>query len=174
MTFNIINTPRLALRELNPAVFQYVHTQYADDALMAFLGVDSEEKLAAEKNKFVNGMWTYNKTFRYFQILQHDQIIGWCGFHTWWTDHARAELGYGLFREEFRQQGLMTEALRYIIPYGFEVMGLHRIEALTATHNVASQRLLAKFGFVTEGLLREHYLTDGKFEDSVLYALIRK
>jgi len=47
-------------------------------------------------------------------------VIGWCGFHTWYTDHHRAEIGYGIYKDEFKKQGFMTEALEAVLEYGFE------------------------------------------------------
>ncbi len=67
----------------------------------------------------------------------------------------------------------MTEALKPIIAYGFGEMNLHRIEALTATYNVPSQKLLENNDFVKEGLLREHYMVDGKAENSVIFSLLK-
>ncbi|AWI26174.1 GNAT family N-acetyltransferase [Flavobacterium pallidum] len=175
MTFDTIDTPRLQLRLLTPEVFQYIYQHFTDPELMVFLGLDSEEKLAVEKEKFSKGLSTHNKSFRYFNILEKNEgkIIGWCGFHTWYMDHARAEVGYGLYDDAYKKQGIMTEALNYVIQYGFDEMQLHRIEALTATYNIASIKLLENSGFTTEGVLREHYLIDGKWEDSVVFSLLK-
>jgi len=68
----------------------------------------------------------------------------------------------------------MTEVLSTIIPYGFNQMNLHRIEAMTATYNMASIKTLLKFGFVQEGVLREHYLVDGVMEDSLMFSLLKR
>ena len=68
----------------------------------------------------------------------------------------------------------MTEALAKIIQYGFDKMGLHRLEALVGSENLASLRLMEKFDFIKEGLLREHYYTSGKFENSVVFSKLRE
>ena len=66
----------------------------------------------------------------------------------------------------------MTEALTPIIAYGFSEMQLHRIEAFVGPNNSPSLNLMRKFGFTQEGQLRQHYLKDGKFEDSVVFSLL--
>lgn len=55
--------------------------------------------------------------------------IGWCGYHTWYIDHRRAEIGYAIRSDEYKAQGIMTEVMNAVLRYGFEVMNLHRIEA---------------------------------------------
>lgn len=99
--------------------------------------------------------------------------MGWCGYHTWILKHHRAEIGYGLYREEDRRKGLMSEALEAVLQYGFEEMDLNRVEALTSYENEASIASLIKFGFREEGILKGHYYVDGLAEDSVMYALLK-
>jgi ribosomal-protein-alanine N-acetyltransferase len=72
--------------------------------------------------------------------------------------------------EDFKRKGLMTEAVGAIIDFGFGKLHLNRIEALVGAENTASLRLMEKFNFVQEGVLRQHYFTGDKFEDSVVFA----
>lgn len=67
----------------------------------------------------------------------------------------------------------MTEAMETILKYGFDEMNLHRIEGYVAEYNTASIKLLEKFDFQKEGVMREHYFVDGKAENSVVYALLK-
>jgi RimJ/RimL family protein N-acetyltransferase len=48
-----------------------------------------------------------------------------------------------------------------------------KITAHVFVHNHASARVLEKCGFEQEGLLRKHYLKDGKYLDARLYSLLR-
>jgi [ribosomal protein S5]-alanine N-acetyltransferase len=171
----IIETPRLYLRELNPAMVKYLFTACTDDEICAALGLKDEQELAQEKDKFRKGMTTYYHSFKNFIMVdkQTDKAIGRCGYHTWIVSHRRAEVGYVLFDDSYKRQGLMTEALGPVLAYGFEEMGLRRIEALAADYNIPSVRLLQKYGMQLEGVIREHYVVDGVNEDSVLYSIIR-
>ena len=97
-----------------------------------------------------------------------------CGFHTWAMEHYRAELGYSIHIETEKKKGYMKEALKPIIEYGFNKMNLHRIEAFVGPDNTASISLVKRLGFTQEGHLREHYLKDGVFEDSIVFSLLEK
>jgi len=175
MEFTTLHTQRLTLRALTPEVYDYIHTNLGNTELMEFLGLESAEDLALEKEKYSNGYATHNRTFIYFQIIEKasGDIIGNCGFHTWYPKHNRAEIGYDLKHEQHKRKGLMTEAVRAVLDYGFIDMQLHRVEALVADYNEASVRLLKSFGFTFEGTLREHYNVAGTIEDSDMYSLLK-
>lgn len=173
--FEILTTNRLLLRKLSPETFDFIYHNYSDEELLVFLGLNTNEALAIEKEKHRKGLSTFNKSFCYFQVLDKttERIIGWCGYHTWYLDHNRAEIGYGLFDDTFKQKGLMSEAMKTILDYGFKTMKLHRVEAFIGKENEASISLVRKFGFTKEGLLREHYNKNGVMEDSLVFGLLK-
>lgn len=175
MQFKELHTDRLLLRLYTPDTARHVFTTMTDSELLDFFGLESAEALAREKEKFSLGVATYNRTFANFYLINKEtgKIIGGCGFHTWAPDHRRAEIGYALHSDEHKRKGLMSEALLAILKYGFDEMNLHRVEALTDPENTASQKLLANFGFVKEGILRQHYVIDGVPTDSVAYSLLK-
>ncbi len=69
-------------------------------------------------------------------------------------------------------QGYMTEALSLLIPFAFDQLRLHRLEAACIPHNERSIRLLEKAGFQREGLLRSYLKINGFWQDHLLFALI--
>lgn len=174
MQLEELHTERLILRKLDPETLRYIYSHFSDEELMGFLGVNAEA-LAKEKDKYAHGLTTFNRSFLNFLLVdkENGNVIGACDFHTWYTDHSRAEIGYGMYGDDSKQQGLMSEALRPIIDYGFRVMGLHRIEAFVGPLNIPSLKLMDKFGFTREGLLREHYCKNGVMEDSVVFSLLK-
>jgi ribosomal-protein-alanine N-acetyltransferase len=173
--FEELSTERLMLKKLTPEIYQFVFDNFAEPDLMIFFGFDTWQELNKEKVKYDKGISSYNRSFLNFQLIdkQSKRIIGWCGFHTWYVEHNRAELGYMLREDETKGKGLMTEALKPIIEFGFNEMKLTRIEAFVGPDNEPSQRLLKHFGFVKEGQLREHYLKNNKMEDSIIFSLLR-
>jgi ribosomal-protein-alanine N-acetyltransferase len=82
-------------------------------------------------------------------------------------------MGYDLW-PDYWGQGLMPEALRALLRYGFEVMELNRVEATTHTENQRSMRVLEKLGFQREGVLRDYYCREGMYNDQVLFSLLRR
>jgi ribosomal-protein-alanine N-acetyltransferase len=173
VNFEIIETPRVRLRKITPEVYNFVFSNYNNDELKFFFGFADDESLEKERDKYEKGLSTYNRSFLYFQLLQNDKVIGTAGFHTWYHDHSRAEIFYVLRDDAYKRQGIMSGLMPLLLNYGFNTMKLHRIEAMTATYNEPSIRLLQKSGFKREGHLREHYFVNGKMEDSLIFSLLK-
>jgi [ribosomal protein S5]-alanine N-acetyltransferase len=100
-------------------------------------------------------------------------LVGACGLVNWEAEHARAEVGFVLSRE-YWGRGLMSEAVRAILRFGFERMNLNRIEARCIAENAASARVMEKVGMVYEGTLRQREYIKGTYRDIKLYAILKK
>lgn len=86
--------------------------------------------------------------------------------------HLRGEVGYWLAAEA-RGHGHATRAVRLISRWGFEALGLERLELLAATANPASQRVAERAGFVREALLRSYMRGRDGRQDMVAFSLLR-
>jgi ribosomal-protein-alanine N-acetyltransferase len=100
-------------------------------------------------------------------------VVGTCGFVYWNPRHNRAEVGYALARRLWGR-GLMTEAIRRVCDFGFDVMGCNRIEARCLTENIASARVMEKVGMTFEGVIREQMYVKGAYRDLRLYSVLRR
>ncbi len=63
--------------------------------------------------------------------------------------------------------------MRLICAWGFETLGLERIELLAATGNPASQRVAERAGFTREAVLRSFMRGEGERQDMVAFGLLR-
>lgn len=72
----------------------------------------------------------------------------------------------------YARQGYMTAALKALVPFVFENLGFHRLEAACLPNNAASRGLLEKCGFDHEGLARKYLKINGNWQDHLLYAAI--
>ena len=108
-------------------------------------------------------------------VLKDDgAFVGTCGVDVGYApEHARAELGYVLSREHWGR-GLMPEAVRAVIRFGFDRMGLNRMEARCIAENTASARVMEKAGMTYEGTLREREFIKGAYRDMKLYSILRR
>src|SRR5688572_13843785 len=176
MEIETYQTSRLQLRKFTPEVYHQLFSNFSEPEIKEIIGLDSEEAYQKLLKKYEGGLASYNRSLVFFQLIERNSnaIIGGCGFHNWFPDHRRAELGYNLDKEEFKQQGFMKEAIAFVLNYGFQEMELHRVEALVSPNNVPSLKLVKHFGFQEEGLLKEHYFINDKFEDSLIFGLLQK
>ncbi|MCE3278908.1 MAG: GCN5-related N-acetyltransferase [Bacteroidetes bacterium] len=172
MQFETIETPSLLLKALSPQYMKHIFENHSDEEIKMILGHQSEKDFLDEKDKYQDGYFAYDPSFKKFLMTDKESgtTIGRCGFHNWNKGHRRAEIGYTMTNENYKRKGFMTEAAEAIIEYGFNKMNLHRIEALVGPANVPSLRIMEKFNFVKEGILREHHLTADKFENSFMFS----
>jgi len=82
--------------------------------------------------------------------------------------HIKLALG-----DEFRNKGYGTQAINLLVEYAFEELRLHLIYARINKHNIASQKMFSKCGFMEEGILKERVFKKGKYMDVVLFSKIR-
>jgi [ribosomal protein S5]-alanine N-acetyltransferase len=76
--------------------------------------------------------------------------------------------------ESYARQGYMSAALRALIPFAFDSLRLHRLEAACIPSNAASIRLLEKSGFTREGYAREYLCINGVWSDHLLFARLKE
>ncbi|WNM17988.1 GNAT family N-acetyltransferase [Flavobacterium capsici] len=170
----ILTTERLLLKGITPALIHELYNSKSKEEIMNYFEFD-EAGYENFKNKHEKGMETDQLSLFFFLLVDKstNKTIGDCGFHTWNRKHRRAEVFYMMRNEEYKQKGLMTEAVAAVLEYGFTVLELHRVEALVADWNTPSIKLLQRYGFTKEGTMREDYFFDGKNVSSECYSLLK-
>ena len=174
--FPALETERLVLRQLTEKDAESYHFLLSDDDVMRYMDAPKCEnvEIAAGKIIDINKGVVDNQSIVWGVSLKNeDVLIGSIGFWKTIPYHHRAEIGYRL-HPSFWKKGLMTEALREVLRYGFETMQLHSIEANVSPENEASKQLLTNQGFNLEAHFRENYYFEGKFLDSYIYSLLKK
>lgn len=108
-----------------------------------------------------------------FAIFERDggRLLGGVGLNFINRVHQMANLGYWV-RTSVAGRGVATSATRAFARFGFEELGLQRIEIVAAVSNLASQRVAEKAGAVREGVLRKRLLIRGEPHDAVLFSLV--
>lgn len=84
-----------------------------------------------------------------------------------------ATLGYSI-DAHYAGKGWMTEAVRFILQFGFRQLILHRIQAGVMPHNKSSIRVLEKTGFRYEGRALRYLKINGSWEDHDIFAITQE
>jgi ribosomal-protein-alanine N-acetyltransferase len=172
--FPDLTTERLHLRRVTtddaPALFWL----RSSEQVMQYIGrprAKSIEDALELIQRYDDGLATKETINWGITLRDSPGLIGMIGYVRSNRPNHRAELGY-MLHPDFHRQGIMHEAAKAVIAYGFEGMKLHSIEATIAPENQASQKLLEKNGFVREAYFREDYYFNGQFLDSAIYSLL--
>ncbi|MDB5034788.1 MAG: GCN5-related N-acetyltransferase [Chlorobi bacterium] len=171
-----IPTERLLLRKLRLEDAADVFDYASDPEVSRYVVWDTHNSiedsrgfLAATIEQYRNGhvsSWG-------IELRSTGRVIGTIGFVYWNIDHARTEIGYAMHRRDWGK-GLMTEAVRGVIDFGFATMELNRIEARCEAVNTGSWRVMEKAGMTFEGILRQQMYVKGSYRDLKMYAILRR
>jgi UDP-4-amino-4,6-dideoxy-N-acetyl-beta-L-altrosamine N-acetyltransferase len=110
---------------------------------------------------------------RIFGIRENGRLVGSCQLHSIHPVHRSAELQIRIGENDARGRGIGQEALRQLIRYGFDELGLHRISLHVLATNDRAIRLYESAHFRREGVLREAALIEGAWVDVILMALLQ-
>ena len=99
--------------------------------------------------------------------------IGICSLHDIDFKNQHAGLGVTIGEKEYQDKGYGTEAARLLIDYAFRKLNLNRLESIVLAYNNRSIRVLTKLGYKKEGCCRKCVLKNGKFEDVLIFGLLR-
>ena len=88
--------------------------------------------------------------------------------------HGRAELGISIGEKECWGHGCGTDAVRQVLRYAFQELGLRRVDLITDEDNQRGIRCYEKCGFVREGLLRDHRLRHGQPLNMFVMGVLRE
>jgi len=90
-----------------------------------------------------------------------------------WKDE-RGQIGWTWIGRDFQGSGLNREMKFLILTYGFEVLGLNRIEFKADERNHQSRQALLGIGATREGVLRQHMkIHNGYIRNTVFYSILK-
>lgn len=156
----LLETPRLWLQALGEEHFEEAAALYGDADVMRYINKgkgrtrdESRERMDAMIRHWAEhafGMWA---------LFHKDTggFVGRCGL-CYLDKTLDVELGYTLHKK-FWRQGLATEASRACLRFGFDVVGLKEIVAITTAENLGSQAVMRKLGMTFDRLAR-YYETE--------------
>jgi [ribosomal protein S5]-alanine N-acetyltransferase len=112
------------------------------------------------------------ETYRWFVGL-NEHVVGSVSLKNISHSMGYAEIGYGI-GENHHGRGVATAAVRLLVDKVFTETSLRKLIAFVHDKNLPSRRVMEKLGFRQEGLLREHYVINGKPADEVLYSVLKR
>ena len=170
----LIETERLILRRVRAEDAQAMFANWAsDDEVTKYLSWPTHtgpEVTEMVVNDWVSG---YNKDDFYLWVIEIDgQLIGSISVVSHDDHTAKAEIGYCIGKNWW-YQGIMPEALKAVVDYLFEEVGMNRIEACHDPRNPNSGKVMLKCGMKREGTLRQAGRNNQGICDVCVYALLK-
>jgi ribosomal-protein-alanine N-acetyltransferase len=174
MSFPILTSSRLLLRELGAADTADVFRGLSHPAVIPYYGVSYSSLEATQEQMRWYEQLRQEGTGIWWAICAADtgEFCGAVGLSSLSQQHRKAEIG-GWLLPEWWGRGLMPEALDLVCRYGFDQLNLHRIEGFVETENDRCRQALRKLAFYHEGTLRECEMKNGRLISLDIYAQLR-
>ena len=170
-----IDTQRLHLRKLSSEDAEQMYHNWAyDERVTRYLTWEPHASVEASRELLTNWSNLYDFPHYYNWGIEFEgQLIGNISVVRFNEDCEWCDLGYCI-GYDWWSRGIVTEAVRAVIAFLFEEVGVHRIKIMHLKDNPASGRVAVKCGMLYEGTDREAFkLRDGKFMDQVNYSILR-
>jgi ribosomal-protein-alanine N-acetyltransferase len=118
--------------------------------------------------------WRTDQSYAFFVFRKQDNVLlGGLTLANVRRGVAQAgSIGYWLGMP-FARCGYMTAAVKAVLPFCFETLRLHRVEAACIPTNTASIRLLDRCGFLREGYARQYLCINGVWQDHLLFGRLK-
>jgi len=169
-----IETRRLVLRPLElsdaPAIYRY----QSDDEIHRYMRSEppASQDVVEESIRRWLGLRTEARRPAWVIVLKESEcVVGLVSLAQLDRVHSSGRLAYEVARELWGK-GIATEAARAVLGYGFDTIGLNRIDACCWEDNGASQRVLEKAGMCHEGTLRQIRFAKGAYRDVRCYSVL--
>lgn len=169
-------TPRLKLRWMDERDTQAHYAVFSDPLVTRYWSSEPWTSMdqAVQAIARIRAAYADGSEARFgIELLETGELIGNCALHHFFEASRRCELGYAIGSRHWGR-GYVSEALAALLDYGFDVLGLNRIEADIDPRNGASARVLEKLGFRKEGYMPERWIVHGEPADTVNYGLLRR
>jgi RimJ/RimL family protein N-acetyltransferase len=107
------------------------------------------------------------------RTLDDDRLIGFVAIHSIEWNNQAGLIAIGIGVPEYRGKGYGGDALRLVLNYGFNELGLYRIGLEVIGSNARAMRAYEKVGFIKEGVKRACVFRDGQRTDVVVMGILR-
>jgi len=168
--FPILKTERLQLRRITESDLENIYNGLSNPDVIKHYGI-SFNSLEATKEQMT---WFADSKQFWWAIcsIDNETFYGAGGLNDFSKEHKKAEIGLWLL-PDFWGKGIMTEVMPLICNYGFEKLGIHRIEGFVESDNQNCKKAMAKLDFQHEGIMKDCEIKNGKFISVEIYAKLK-
>ncbi|MFZ3579947.1 GNAT family N-acetyltransferase [Virgibacillus sp. DJP39] len=170
-----LETKHYILRGLTVDDSSLLFTFMCDREKMKFIAPHPVQTVKEMEDKVRRQLYAYRSQKEIpWVIINKDNgdVVGQFRLHKLNMWHKKAETGV-VIRKEYQKRGVMTEIFGKVLEYSFETLGLNRIVGDIFAGNQGSEKLLKKYGFTKEGVLRQTDFDGNKFHDTAVYSLMK-
>jgi len=134
--------------------------------------IGQKTNLKKQKEWFSNYQKAKNKKF--FTICDNLEPIGFMGLSNISKSNKNADLFIAIGEDDYRGKGNGRIAMEWLIDYGFNKLGLHKINLGVIKNNIPAVKLYQSLGFVIEGEMKDEVFHKGKYYNFLSMAIFSR
>lgn len=172
----IIETQRLIIRTFKSTDVQDLYEYCSDEEVTRYVTFDTYTSIEDANKRIEFLIKNYHELTQpitwAIEYKQNGKVIGSIDYVKWSTKNKSGEIGY-ILNKKYWNKGIMTEALKAVIKFGFENMDLNRIQIRCDERNIGSYKVMEKNDLKYEGTFRQEEYIKGEFINVKYYSILK-
>ena len=172
----VLETDRLLLNELTEENFDFILEleERAESSKYEMGGKPPKEKVIESCEYYTEAVKKLpaEGAIKFIVSNKKGEKLGavsvWCN----WEKTKEWEIGYK-FLKEYWGNGYASEAVARVVDFAFKELSIHKLMAFINYENKNSTALAKRIGMVQEGHMREARLVEGKWNDELVFTLLK-
>ncbi len=165
---------KIYLRLIQPADKELYYTvgfEQADDEASYLTGTTTSFTKEAT-DRYIDRIVDDESRFDFLIFSRDHQLLGEVVINE--IDHDSRQAGFRicLFRSDWFNQGIGSEATRLVLEFAFGSLHLHRIELEVYDYNPRARHVYEKLGFVQEGVKRDGVFIRDRYHNVILMSML--
>jgi len=175
----MLKNKKVSLRALEETDLPILRDWRNNEDFRKFFREHRELNLTDQKNWFDRFVVKNDSTIM-FGIVdnENDELIGVCGlcYIDWINRFADLSIyiGKNNLYIDTKENGFAWAALNILLDFAFNKLGLHKVWNEIYSFDNQKKELCQKYGFHQDGILRDNYYYNGKYQNSLILSLLAK
>ena len=173
----MINDDIIRLRALEPEDLEYLYKWENDMDMWEVSNTLTPFSVYMLKKYIENShldIYTTKQLRLMVELIETNTPVGLVDLYDFDPYHQRAGIGIMIHNSEHQKKGYATSAIRLLIDYCFETLGLNQVYSSVPSSNIGSRRLFEKLGFVQTGYRKDWLRRGNGWEDILYFQLLNR
>ena len=141
-----------------------------DETIADNFRIDFSKYTIEQVEKFIEK--SFDEINQHFAIVDESDIYqGTISLKNISEEDNNAEYAI-VMRADAQGKGYSAKATKEILEYAFKILGLHRVYLNVLENNVRARKFYEKMGFKQEGIFKEHYCLNGRYQNLWWYGIV--
>jgi len=172
----VLETERLILREITEKDFDFIFEleERAESYKYEMEGKPEKDKVTESCKYYIEAVKKLPEegAIKFIVCNKKSEKMGYVSVWCNWEKTKEWEIGYKFLRE-YWGSGYASEATAKVVEFAFNELSIHKLMAFINYENKNSAALAKRIGMVQEGHMREARIIDGKWNDELVFTLLK-